>query len=162
MNKELKQLGKEELCSLLRELMTLRKENADFVKLKLQSGTEEAIQYYKKKIKSSLWEEKIDLREARKAISDFKKISPEPQYLLELMVFYVENGVGIDNEYGDMYEAFYSSMESMFEQVIKLLNNNLDLIPKFKWRLDSIINKSCEGWGHKDMLTQIYEELKSD
>ena len=38
--KELKKLGKEELYSLLVELSSLRKENADFLKLKLQSGAD--------------------------------------------------------------------------------------------------------------------------
>src|SRR3989344_695055 len=160
--KELKKLGKEELYSLLLELSLLRKENADFLKLKMQSGTDEAITYYKKKIEEALWHEKTNLREARKALVDFKKISKNPEHLLELMVFYVENGEKIDNEYGDMYEAFYSSMEAMFDQVIKTLNNNPNLIPKFKGRLDSIIEKSCEGWGHKDSLLDIYEGLKSD
>src|SRR3989338_1230210 len=160
--KELKKLGKEELYSLLLELSSLRKENADFLKLKLQSGADEAVTYYKQKIKEALWQEKTNLREARKALVDFKKISQNSEHLLELMVFYVENGEKINNEYGDMYEAFYSSMESMFDQIIQTLNNNLDLIPKFKGRLDSIIDKSCEGWGHKDTLLDIYEKLNHD
>ena len=54
----------------------------------------------------------------------FKKISKKPEHLLELMVFYVEQGMEIGEEYGDMYEAFYSSMELMFEHVIKMLNDN--------------------------------------
>ena len=160
--KELKKLGKEELYALLLELSSLRKENADFLKLKLQSGADEAITYYKQKIKEALWQEKTNLREARKAIADFKKISKNQEHLLELMIFYLENGEKIDHEYGDMYEAFYSSMETMFEQIIKMLNNNSDLIPKFKGRLDFIIVNSCEGWGHKDMLRDIYEELEND
>ncbi|HLD79940.1 MAG TPA: DUF6155 family protein [Candidatus Nanoarchaeia archaeon] len=162
MNPELKKLGKEELYSLLLELSSLRKENADFLRLKLQSGTDEAVTYYKKKIKEALWQEKTNLREAKKALVDFKKISKNPEHLLELMIFYVENGEKIDNEHGDMYEAFYSSMETMFDQIIKTLNSNTNLIPKFKGRLDSIIDKSCEGWAHKDTMLDIYEELKND
>lgn len=162
MNKELKKLEKEKLHSLLLELASLTKENADFLQLKLQNKPEEALAHYKKKIKDTLWQEKINLREARKAISDFKKTSKSSEHLLELMVFYVENGIRIDNRYGDMYEAFYSSMEAMFDQIIKTLNENIELIPKFKGRLDSIIDKSCEGWGHKDTLMGIYEELKRD
>lgn len=78
------------------------------------------------------------------------------------MVFYVETGEKVDNEYGDMYEAFYSSIEAMFEQIIKILNNNTELIQKFKGRLDSIIDRSCEGWGHKDTLMDIYKGLRND
>ena len=80
---------------------------------------------------------------------------------MELMTFYVEIGVKIGEKYGDMYESFYSSMESMFEQIVKILNDNEKLIPEFKSRLDSIIERSCEGWGHKDTLEDIYEELRT-
>ena len=162
MNKELKKLGKEELYLLLLELSSLRKENADFLNLKLQKEPEAAATYYKQKIKDALWQERINLREARKAIGDFKKISKSPEYLLELMVFYVENGVEIGEEYGDMYEAFYSSMEAMFDQIIKTLNEKKELIPNFKGRLDSIIDRSCEGWGHKDALMDMHGELNDD
>ena len=161
MNPTLKQLGKEELYSLLLELSSLNKENADFLRLKLEKNPEDAIAYYKKKLKNILWSERINLREARKVISDFKRISKDPEHLLELMTFYVETGVKLGEEYGDMYEAFYSSMESMFEQIIKTLNDNKKLIPQFKTRLDSIIEQSCEGWGHKDTLEEIYKGLKN-
>ncbi len=161
-NKDLKKLEKEELYSLLVELASLTKENANFLQLKLQNKPEEALIYYKKKIKETLWQERINLRGARKAICDFKKISRKPEHLLELMVFYVENGVEIGEEYGDLYEVFYYSMESMFEQIIKMLNDNVELVTQFKGRLDSVIDRSCEGWGHKDTLMEIYDRLKYD
>ncbi len=128
----------------------------------LENNPEDAIAYYKKKIKNILWNEKINLREARKAISDFKKISKKSEHLLELMAFYVEMGVKVGEKHGDMYEAFYASMESMFEQIIKILNDNKKLIPRFKTRLNSIIEKSCDGWGHKDTLLEIYDQLRDD
>ena len=33
------------------------------------------------------------------------------------------------------------SMESMFEQIVKILNDNEKLIPEFKSRLDSILSE---------------------
>lgn len=71
MNKKLKELGKEELYSLLLELSSLRKENSDFLKSKMQKEPQDAVDYYKKKIKELFWQERINLREARKTISDF-------------------------------------------------------------------------------------------
>lgn len=157
MNKDLKKLEKKELYSLLLELGSLSKENAEF--LKLRKKPDVVLAFYKKKIKKIFFSERINLREARKVVTNFKKRSIETEHLLELMVFYVETGVKIDNKLGDMYEAFYLSIESMFEQVIKTLNENPKFIPKFKQRLDWIIGHCCEGWGHKDALTCIYEEL---
>ena len=66
MNKKLKKLGKEELYSLLQELSSLKKENADFLRLKLQNRTDEAVTYYKQKIKEALWKEKTNLRKQEK------------------------------------------------------------------------------------------------
>ena len=160
MNKALKKLGKEELYLLLLALSRINKENADFLKLKLQETPEDAIVYYKKKIKNILWNERINLREARKVISDFKNLSKNPEHILELMVFYVENGVELGEEYGDMYEAFYSSMEAMFEHIITMLNDNPHLMPLFRERINSILKRSCEGWGHKGILMGIHKELK--
>jgi len=50
----------------------------------------------------------------------------------------------------------------MFQQVIKMLNDNPNLIPKFKERLGTILNRSCEGWGHRDTLEEMYGELHHD
>ena len=113
MKQDLRKLSKEELYSLLVELSSLKKENADFLRLKLVSNTHEATIYYKQKIKELLWQERINLREAKKALSDFKKISKEPEYLLEMIVFYVEQGVAIGEEYGDMYEGLRGENERL-------------------------------------------------
>ncbi|HII16512.1 TPA: hypothetical protein HA361_01235 [Candidatus Woesearchaeota archaeon] len=62
-------------------------------------------------------------------------------------------------------EELYSlllELSTMFEQIIKILNENKKLIPQFKTRLNLIIEPGCEGWGHKDTLMEIYEELKDD
>ena len=159
MNKTIKKLGKEELRSLLLELSSLNKENETYLRLKLENKPEDALNHYKKKLKSILQNERINLREARKAISDFKKISKEPKHILELMIFYVETGVKTGEQYGDMYEAFYSSMESMFGQIVKTLNVNQHLIPQYRERLNTIIRRSCERWSHKGSLEDAYEKL---
>jgi hypothetical protein len=45
---------------------------------------------------------KARLSIAKKAISDFKKISSSPELICDLMLFYVEQGVEFTNEYGDI------------------------------------------------------------
>lgn len=37
------------------------------------------------------------------------------------MLFYVEQGVEFTNEYGDINEQFYISMEDMYERALKLM-----------------------------------------
>jgi hypothetical protein len=162
MKKQLKALEKKELYALLLELAALRKENAEFLELRLKKNDDDSIKYYKMRVKNALFQEKINLREARKAVTDFKKVCDKTEYILDLMVFYVEVGVKIGEEYGDIYEAFYMSMESMFHNVIKMLNKNPTLTLLFKERLDSILDRSCEGWGHKDTLEEMYEDLSAE
>ena len=119
--------------------------------------------YFKKKILAALWPApKIRLHDAKKAIADFRKISNKPEHIIELMTFYVETGIEVENEFGDLYEAFYASIESVFEKVIKTLNTNQDLIHAYTKRLNLIVERSTEGWGHRDSLTDILEMLNSE
>ena len=37
------------------------------------------------------------------------------------MLYYVEMGVQFTNAYGDIDEAFYNSMESMYERAVKYI-----------------------------------------
>ena len=94
------------------------------------------MEYYKKKINEALGDDRIKLIEAKKAISDFRKISKNPAHIIELMIFYVEKGIDIENEFGDLYESFYASMESVFENIVKMLNANPEFIPVYRKRLE--------------------------
>jgi hypothetical protein len=78
------------------------------------------------------------------------------------MIFYVETGTRLGEKYGDLYEAFYTSMENMFYEIIVLLNepSNTLLKGQFKPRLNWIVEHAAEGWGHKDMLEEYIEELR--
>ena len=49
---------------------------------------------------------------ARKAIAEYRKQSPLPDDLADLMLFYVEMGVQYTNICGDIDAAFYRGMES--------------------------------------------------
>jgi hypothetical protein len=44
---------------------------------------------------------------AKKAITDYKKLTDSQVNIADIMVFYVETGVRFTNEYGDINEAFY-------------------------------------------------------
>lgn len=106
---------------------------------------------------------KLRLSNAKKAISDFKKICFNEDKLLDLMIFYVEMGVEFTNQYGDIDERFYNSIESMYESVMKKINDKNDraLFLKFRDRLLSIVdNTDGIGWGFHDALCGIYYDLK--
>jgi len=99
---------------------------------------------------------KARLSVAKKAITEFKKISGDKTLIAELMIFYVENGVNYTDCYGDINEQFYLSMESMYERALKFIADN-NLVAKFKERCLRIVNDTTDmGWGFHDQLCEIY------
>ena len=98
---------------------------------------------------------RLNLAKARKAISDFKKLVKHPIPIAELMFHYIENGIRFTNDYGDIDERFYSSMESMFASLCKyVIKNGLSDI--YKNKLNDLVNEAPEGWGFRDSLTDTY------
>jgi hypothetical protein len=162
---ELKKLEKSELVSLLCDMADLRKENLEWLNLKLEAneGMENAVAYFKGKIKACIINGPMsDLRGARKLISNFKKLSKDKKEVIELMLFYVETGTRLGEEYGDLYSNFYTSMENMFHEIIELLKEpqNASLKEDVKPRLNWIVEHAAEGWGHRDILEDYLEELE--
>jgi len=95
---------------------------------------------------------------ARKAINDYKKISPNIPGLVELIVFYVEMGVRFTNEYGDISETFYNSMEGMYESALKYILQ-YQLHDQFQARCKKIVSDTRGiGWGFHDTLSEMYDE----
>jgi len=165
----LSNLNKSELIHLVKELANLRKENLVYLEAKFAEPFElpKVIQYYKEIIRDEFYpkrgESKMRLSVARKAISDFRKASKNEKAVIDLMIFYVETGTKFTNDYGDINEAFYTSMESMYWKVINLLNKTEDtgLIEHFRPRLKAIVkNTEGIGWGYHNNLSDLYEELK--
>lgn len=96
---------------------------------------------------------------ARRAITDYKKVSDSAEGLIDLMLFYVEMGVQFTNTYGDINEAFYNSMESVYDQATKLIAKH-NLRDQFERRCQTIVkNSRSTGWGFHDTLSEIYDEI---
>jgi Family of unknown function (DUF6155) len=98
----------------------------------------------------------LRLKEARKAVSDFKKLSPDEKSLVDVMIYYVECGVRFTNDYGDIDEPFYNSVAGMFNDAGKLCLSN-GLTDKFKARAEKIVNDTSGiGWGFHDELGDTF------
>ncbi|MFZ3590571.1 DUF6155 family protein [Bacillus sp. DJP31] len=81
---------------------------------------------------------KVRLNEAKKAISDFKKLTNDELRTADLMLYYVEKGVEFTNNYGDIDQSFYSSIESMYERVIILCDEEEEYYNFFANRLKQV------------------------
>lgn len=164
LKKQLKELTKEEL---IKDIANLFKKN-DFVKdyynLKYNEDNSLLILVkYKDIIENEFFPKSgfgnARLSVAKKAITEFKKISSDKEQLAELMIFYVENGVSYTNCYGDINEQFYTSIENMYEKVLEFIIYN-NLLSKFKERCIKIMTDTAGiGWGFHDQLCETYYDI---
>ncbi|MCZ7396891.1 MAG: hypothetical protein O8C59_00010 [Candidatus Methanoperedens sp.] len=162
LKKTLERFDKKELIQLIIEFAKLKKDNMEWLEIEFQKPEElpELLEYYKKKILRAL--DSNDLTAGKKAIGDFKKASPSRESLIDIMIYYVEQGTEITIDCGDMYEDFYTRLENVYIEAIKLLNEwgDIKLIEKFRPRMETLINKTEDvGWGYHDVLWDWYDEL---
>ena len=94
---------------------------------------------------------------ARKAVSDYRRVSRSKASLVDLMLYYVEVGIECTKTYGDMNERFYDSLGNMYKWAVKLIVEN-ELEELYERRCRRIVEESSEiGWGFHDWLREIYE-----
>jgi len=156
----LSQRTKEELMDEITDLFSKFEMVKDYYQEK--SGVEEGkiLEKYKSQITHEFFPVrgfgKARLSVARKAVTDFKKLSKSKEELADLMLHYVEMGVRFTNEYGDIDEPFYNSMESMYENVLKLIAEE-ELQAPFQYRCNKIVTDTNGiGWGFHDALGDMY------
>jgi hypothetical protein len=98
------------------------------------------------------------LSDARRAISDYKKIAISRVSIITLMLFYVEMGCKFTQTYGDLYESFYSSLDSMFDRAVKEIIK-YDLQDEFEIYCHEIVNLADgTGWGFHDGLDYTFHQ----
>lgn len=124
----IKDLAADDLREVIAELCKLNPKNRQFLELHILSSNEANVesitQEAKKKIYSHLYGNSmipnIDLAGARKQVREYSKVLKDyPGQIADLQLYYVETGTEITNEYGDIGERFYNSMESMLGSFCK-------------------------------------------
>ncbi|RCW50028.1 hypothetical protein [Paenibacillus prosopidis] len=76
------------------------------------------------------------------------------------MIYYVELGVQFTNDYGDIDEPFYYSIELMYQNALKKIQDEDEsAFFEYQKRLKVIMDDTQHiGWGFHDQLTGIYLE----
>lgn len=161
-------LEKPQLIQLVKELFEASADNQAFFALRFlgQDAREEILEPYRKRIVNQFFPKrgfgKLGLREARQAIRDYRRATSDEVGILELMLVYVENGTRFTNEYGDIEESFYSSMESVLSDAAKLVSSHFDLYSQFRDRFIDLRHAAYDiGWGYGDAVHEIVDELES-
>ena len=158
-------LNKDDLLKVIQDLYQLNNDNKVFLNSHLGMGDPETLaQPYRKTIKQVFNPDRgfpsLSLRAARKALNDFRKASANPGAIVDMMLYYVEQGVACTNEYGDINEAFYNSLEGVFEDAVGLINKtgSPEMTEAFRSRVEQIIkDTSGIGWGFHDFISDVYQ-----
>jgi hypothetical protein len=165
--KELKQyLGtrsREQLIAEIGDMFSKIDSVKDYYQSKFNLGySAEVVEKYKSIIKDEFFPTRgfgrAQLSVARKAVSDYKKVSASKFGVADIMLYYVEVGVQFTNTYGDIDETFYNSMESMYKRAVKYITQH-GMRGQFEERCRRIVTDTSDiGWGFHDGLSYIYEE----
>ncbi|PIE35467.1 hypothetical protein CSA56_04080 [candidate division KSB3 bacterium] len=160
----LEQRSKEQLCRDIADLFTKFPVVQDYYQAKINPIDEALlVEKYKAVIEKEFFTNrgfgKARRSVARKAVSDYKKVSGDPVGLADLMLFFVETGVRFTNEYGDIDEPFYISMESMYQKALQHIFK-YGLHYHFEDRCQRIVyNSAHTGWSFHDILSEIFYEF---
>ena len=160
-----------QLLGLVQDLYRFSEQNASFMQARFLSDRKQGdhLAVYKKRIQQAVspkqpWKQDVRLADGRRAIRDFKKAIGNISDTLTLMVYYVECGNDFTLEFGDIDEAFYNSLGSMFSKIVQILldENNQDLAAAFLPTLETEFHRvdGKMGWGYPDELSDYIAELR--
>lgn len=163
--KELKKLEKDELINLIADLYKKSKSVKEFLDFYVNPNERELFEKYNDQVFDAFYPKRgytYNLKDGKKAISDFKKFGPSSDLLAELMLFYVETGVKFTADFGDINEAFYSSLEKTYAAALTLMSKE-NLLDKFADRAGMIVSDTSDmGWGFHDNLSEVYYSFYPD
>ena len=155
----LNKLDKEDLIKHVSELYKKYKPVKEYFDFYVNPDEKKLLEQYKEKVTEGFYPKKgyqLKLSISRKAINNFKKLGTSAQSLADLLLHFVENGVEFTNEYGDIDEYFYTSVENTYSSALDLIDKN-GLLDKFKKRAYKIVTDTDGiGWGFHDYLGDLY------
>jgi hypothetical protein len=164
-------LDKLELIALLKDLFDHSIESRAFLSARfLAEGVPDAIlDKYRKRIVEQFFPKrgqgKLDLRSARRTIRDYRKATSDPAGTVDLMLTYVESGTEFTNQFGDINESFYNSLESVLDEMVGLLRTaeGAALYPRFQDRVSRLARAASGiGWGYGDHVAEQVELLETE
>jgi len=165
----IKNYSNQELIDLIAQLHSLTQINKDFLAGRfLQNDHVLIIERYKAEITKHIapkepWKEsqKINIKAAKNALTQYQKIVKDQFGLIDLMLHYVECGSNFSVDFG-VYESYHISLESIFAKALKLMkqypNDDIkDFLNRALFILEFTRDKMWEG--HYGRMQKIFDEL---
>lgn len=156
---ELNKLDKKELIKHISELYKKYKPIKEYFDFYVNPDEKKLLEQYKEKVTEGFFPKRgyqFKLSISRKAINDFKKLGTSVESVADLLLHFVESGVELTNQYGDIDENFYMSLENTYSNALDLIDRN-GLLDKFEDRANKIVvDTENIGWGFHDYLGGVY------
>jgi hypothetical protein len=163
--KELKRLEKDKLIDLITDLYKKNKSVREYFDFFVNPDEQELYFKYKDKIFYAFYPLRgntLKIRQAKQALTDFKKHGVSAELNADLLLFYVQTGVDFTNDFGDIDEAFYNSIGSVYVQALKFMRTE-NLLELFAGRAKKIVSDTYGiGWGFHDYLAEVYFNFYPD
>ena len=148
LKKYLLSLTKEQITDIVLELYDARKGAKDYLEFYLAPDCNAELEKCKKAIQNEFF--------PTRGFSE----KPEPTFVADLMLFYIEQGCEYTLEFGDMWEQFYTTLEGNFDKAMRFIFLN-GLLTNYYERIEKLIDSVSDcGWGFYDTLQDIYSEYR--
>lgn len=164
LKKELQKLSKEQLVEQILDLYDKNKAVKEFYNFYLNPRKEQDLaEKYKKIIQKEFGvinPERAGLKYsvAKRAIADFKGLSPSPEALADVMLTLPEAACEFTYDYGDMTESFYNGAVNNYIAALQYISTN-GLLEKFKLRAKQCVRWASPcGYGFADEIDSVYSE----
>jgi hypothetical protein len=163
--KELQKFDKNKLLEVVLDLYKKNKSVRQYFDFYMNPNEKELLQKFKQKVFEAFYPAKGDrysLKGGKQAITEFKKYEPSNELVADLMLFYVETAVQFTNDFGDINEAFYSSIGSTYLSSLTLMRKENILNPFSERAKKVVMDTENIGWGLHDYLFEIYYNFYND
>jgi hypothetical protein len=155
------------VIGIVKVLFDFSKENRTFLVSRLFPDTDWSalLEKCRKQVREAVFPDpprQIRLGDARKAISAYRKATSDLAGTAELMLVYIESGTDCARSYGVDYESFYTSLESMLDDLLDVLcdDRNRGLLDRFRERVRDLERKASDiGWGYGDYVSERLAEV---
>ena len=157
-------LDQKDLLNIIRDLYRLSVDNRVMLTSRLGLAVPRSlVEPFRRAIRREFYPDRglprLNLKAARKALNDFRKVSADARAMADLLVYYVEQGVACTIQYGDTDARFYSSLESAFEEAVVLVREigDAEVVEDLLQRMESIVRDTRSiGWGFHDYVAQVF------
>jgi hypothetical protein len=150
----------------VKALFDFSKENRTFLASRLFPETDWStlLEKCRKQVREAVFPDpprQIRLGDARKAIRVYRKTTSDLAGTAELMLVFVESGTDCGRNYGVDYESFYTSLESMLDDLLEILcdERNCRLLDRLRERVCRLEESAGDiGWGYGDYVSERVAE----